>query len=254
MPNAVGSLITFGCSWVKGVGTCYTPGMTADDYNKCVWDEKFSEVNSFRIHISNKLHLFNINFAEAKSSNQRQFRYAKQFFTSDQFNSLRAEKKPIYVLWGITSTARNELYSLKDNDLYNFTYTGGHELAKMMVQLSYDHTNEVNQLGIEMRFWNIFFESIEVKNIWVDLFNHHNYINPVKNLVGYDENPRDLLSYLAKRSGVVTEDTRYHTSTWRNDSDRLNRLTHSGIINPYSFHPTAGSHLALADYLVGKLI
>ena len=73
-------LITFGCSWVYGVGVNYEEGMSIDEYKPNAWDEELCEEYSFRGLIKKNLNVDHINFAQGGSSNQRQFRIAKTFF------------------------------------------------------------------------------------------------------------------------------------------------------------------------------
>ncbi len=78
-------LISFGCSWTYGVGANYISGMTKKDLEDVAWDVSQIEPLSFRKIISNKLDRVHINFSSRGSSNQRQFRLAREFFlTKDQ--------------------------------------------------------------------------------------------------------------------------------------------------------------------------
>ena len=83
-------LITFGDSWVYGVGAGFT---YIDNYKKWPNDlyQRFILKNlethtkySFRKHLSRDLGLENLNFSEGGSSNQRQFRYACEYFIRDK--------------------------------------------------------------------------------------------------------------------------------------------------------------------------
>ena len=169
-------LITFGCSWTYGVGVNYSAGISRNEFMNHAWDKSQCDKLSFRGLLSSKLELDNINFSSGGSSNQRQFRLAKQFFVSDRFKLLKKKYKTIIVLWGITSTARNEMYDLKKKQMVNFFLNEStHLIAKELVKYSYDHNNEVKQLALEMKFWNLFFEQHNVDNVWFDTFNHHEY-------------------------------------------------------------------------------
>jgi hypothetical protein len=172
-------LVTMGCSWTYGVCSGYTPGMSRLDLEKISCNDSLCNQMSFRGLLSKKYNLINKNFSTGGSSNQRQFRLAKEFFSSEEFLELQRKFDDIIVLWGITSTARNEMWSLESNDLVNFFYSDTKlNLAKSLVQFNYNHEQEVAQLATEMRHWNIFFKNLNIKNLWFDTFNHHNYSIP----------------------------------------------------------------------------
>jgi hypothetical protein len=170
-------LITLGCSWTFGVGVGYTQNLSLDEYKSIAHNSDLCNTLSFRGILSTKYNLVNKNLAEGGSSNQKQFRLAKMFFSSDEFKQIQKEFDQITVLWGITSTARNELFSIEDGKLCNFFYSSDSRLAKSLVKLSYDHQNEVDLLEIEMHHWDNYFENLNIKNLWFDTFNHHNYCN-----------------------------------------------------------------------------
>jgi hypothetical protein len=169
------ALITFGCSWTFGVGVGYEEGMKRPEYEKIAWEKSVCDQLSFRGLLSQKYNLVNVNFSIGGSSNQTQFRLAKEFFSSTNFKKLQLEFEKIIVLWGITSTARNELY-LNSRDSYeNIFYSYNTPESKIMLKYFYNHDHEIRQLVTEMRFWNDYFESKNINNLWFDTFNHHKY-------------------------------------------------------------------------------
>jgi hypothetical protein len=168
-------LITLGCSWTFGVGVGYTQNLGRAGYERIAWDSDLCNSLSFRGILSTKYNLVNKNLSDGGSSNQKQFRLAKMFFSSEEFKKIQKEFDQITVLWGITSTARNELFFIEDNRLRNFFYSENSHLAKSLVKFSYDHQNEVDLLEIEMRHWDNYFENLNIKNLWFDTFNHHDY-------------------------------------------------------------------------------
>ena len=239
-------LVTFGCSWTFGVGAGYRPGMSDDEYKNIAWDTNLANKLSYRGVLSSELDLTNISFAAGGSSNQKQFRLAKTFFPTANLK----EYTNVIVLWAITSTARNELYSLEQNKLVNFKYEQDDlKLTKALVKWSYNHDHEVAQLATEMLFWNDYFKAKNIKNLWLDTFNHHNYPMTIPNLVGVDTNPRDMLSQLALSNGMTDLDDNYHLSSWSVDSNKIPFLTSKGLLNPISNHPTELGHRQIANLL-----
>jgi predicted RNA-binding protein with PUA-like domain len=184
-------LITFGCSWVFGIGVGYQEGMSRAEYKDIVsWDPVICNEFSFRGLFSKNLNFDNLNFSQGGSGNQHQFRLAKDFFFSTTFQDLKEDYDDIVVLWGITSTARNELYQLKTGDYWDFFYAleekdtspvkGQWPFPKDFVLYSYDHNNAVYELILEIRMFNSFFKNNNIKCIWFDIFNHHDYNSNIK--------------------------------------------------------------------------
>ena len=246
-------LITFGCSWTQGVGVGYTVGMNRDQYKKIAWDTRLCDINSYRGILSRQLNIDNLNFAQGGNSNQAQFYAAKKYFASKHFLNYQKNYKKIIVLHAITSTARNFFFDLETHSSCHVKYDLDDKFSKFMVKHSYDHNFEVTQLNIEMRFWNVFYRSLGIKNIWVDTFNHHDYESDIDNLV--DGRPqRDLLSQLCIKNNAQLPDKKtYHLSSWVDDDNRIADLVKIGMLNPISYHPTQAAHQQIADLLEPKL-
>lgn len=168
-------LVTFGCSWTFGVGLNYRPGITHQEYTAGAWDADTSDRLSWRGLLCDQHGFDHVNFASGGSSNQRQQRLASQYFSSTRFQKHREQYARILVLWGLTSTARNELYLAQDQKLRNFLYADGSEISKALVTHAYHHDYEVWCLRLMMQHWDLFFSSQGVENFWFDSFNSHNY-------------------------------------------------------------------------------
>ena len=232
-------LITIGCSWTYGIGSGYKNGMTRKEYKSVMHDPDTCYNNSFRGMLCNKYNMHNKNFSVGGSSNQTQFRLAKNYFTSDQYQQDLDQYNKIIVLWGITSTARNEAYFNDSKQRKSYFYTNNYTIAKVTATEHYSHDDEVQQLALEIKFWNMFFKREELDHLWFDTFNHHDYAASVTDhfLFG-DQSPRDLLSQLAINNGWQSKNDSYHRSEWAVDSERSQLLSEIKVINPYSLHPT----------------
>ena len=102
-------LITFGDSWTYGVGLGYNDNQTEKEYFDSAHDKTFT-AKSYRQLLADSLGYENVNFAEPGSSNQTQFRKAREYFLNNK------QEQPI-VLWGLTSVYRIEVYDI-DNKEY----------------------------------------------------------------------------------------------------------------------------------------
>lgn len=181
------ALITLGCSWTYGVGVGWHEGMDDVAYRAVAWNAEVCDQLSWRGILGQKLGAVNVNLSSGGSSNQRQFRLARTYFSRPEFKSL-LDGHDITVVWGITSTARNEMYDLDAGHLLNFSYSHGSDLSRALIRHSYEHQHEVFVLSQEMLHWNDFFEKLGVSNHWFDTFNHHDYGLPSPGIDHYREN------------------------------------------------------------------
>jgi len=267
-------LITFGCSWTYGVAAGYNTAYFVDNQNDykskaeeikaTFWDSDLNVPYSYRSLLCKKYNLKNINFSESGSSNQTQFRLAEKFFESKEFFDIQKKYKDgIYVSWAITSTARAEFFINKLNKFETIFYNSSRtrkyppivKLSLLLATEFYNLEQEVEILNIRMKHWNTYFEGLGIKNIWIDTFNHHDYLYPPYNLVFKEDIPRDLLS---KITNMVTYDKSfYHTSEWTTDGIPIKKGIDLEILNPYTMHPTPKGHEMIADILspeIEKLI
>jgi hypothetical protein len=181
------ALITLGCSWTYGVGVGWKPGMNKTAYNAVAWDPEICAEQSWRGILTRRLNASAVNLSLGGSSNQRQFRLARTYFSKPEFRTL-IDSHDVMVLWGITSTARNEMFDLETRHLHNFPYDNKSDLSKAMTLHCYEHQHEVFMLSQEMLHWNDFFESKGVKNYWFDTFNHHEYQLPTPGIHYHQSN------------------------------------------------------------------
>ena len=232
-------LVTFGCSWTYGIGSTYVDGIPQEQYTKIRKDD----TNSFRKILCERHNFSNVNFSQGGSSNQRQFRLATEYFNKP------IEEETI-VLWGITSTARNEFWSNHKGKIcsihYNIcTSNPLEELSDLMRRNHYNHESEVSILTERMLHWNNYFRMLGVKNYWFDTFSHNDYDIP--NMCWRDEKPRDLLSKLCEQEGMTVRDDSYHYSIWKEDCDRIEYLLDKQVVNQISHHPNQKGHQMIAD-------
>ena len=253
-------LVSFGCSWTYGVALAWEPGFTFEQYRATKMQKDVADKYSFRAILADEFDLEHINHAVGGSSNQRQFRVAEEF----EF------KEGDIVLWGITSTARNEIW-LDDEKFYKGyfysqaadckehmvkrqkPYVDGDlcKLIKMTVKNWYSHEEEVRRLYYRIKHYNDYFKSKGVKVLWYDTLNHHNYDQVPDNMLYGHEQYRDLLSRLCKINGYTKLKDKYHFSWSKdfNDCGRIDFISKNGIANPFSGHPTKEGHRQLADMM-----
>ena len=183
-------LITFGCSWTHGVGVNYEPGMSRKEFKADYWNPAYHDQYSFRALLCQEHNMHNINFSVGGSSNQAQFRLAENFFSCLKFAEYQKEYSEIVVLWGITSVFRNEIYYNQEKESKSYFYTDESLLSKVIVSDHFDPQYEMSLLYQKIIFWNKFFDLMGIKNLWVDTFNHHNYVlrPPTHVMESYQQN------------------------------------------------------------------
>jgi len=229
-------LITFGDSWVAGVGAGYQKGQTMTEYKTIAWSNIQSYPKSFRSLISKKHYLENINFSNGASSNQRQFRKASEYFLMDNLID-----KDIIVLWGLTSVYRTEYFSTHKRDFVNIFLPDEDPFSKILAVKSFDEAIETDRLFYQIKLFNSFFSNMGIKNYWFNVFNEHKFPDKIDNLL-FDGN--SLLSCLINDCDPNNE---YHKSDWSDTDRKITKAKGDGLVNPYSFHPTQESHIKIAD-------
>ena len=241
-------LITFGDSWVYGVGA----GYTYDEPINWEMHEKYTDnllsdefINcGFRILLAERMGLQNINFSRPASSNQKQLRYASEYFLRDK----NITKNSI-VLWGLTSVYRNEFFNTKLNKYENFFIPDSNiGLSKVLSVRYMSEKIEVEKLYYNIELFNHYFKSIGIKNYWFNIFNDHDFPNEVDNILF---NGNSLLSVLLND---YEKNDYYHKSVWSGETDRkINTALKNKLVNPYSQHPTKESHSKIANLLYNEL-
>ena len=241
------ALITFGCSWTKGKFSWYDPNilrcteMSRQDMQR--HDPQEVDEYCFRTILSRRHDYVNINLASGGSSNQKQFRLAEEYFNTDDYKKY----DNVIILWGITSTARLDVWDNERKKYKNFHLTKLKNLK--WATDHYDHDVEVKRLSTQMQHWDNYFRMIGVKNYWFDTFNHHNYTYDSPNMIMSHEKSRDLMSNLCIDMGHKSSMNGYHHSIWKLDDDRIKFLLKKNLVNPHTHHPNRECHIKIADML-----
>ena len=249
-------LVTFGCSWTYGVGAHYVDGMRMPEYRIDAWNPSINNELSFRGILSKKYNIENINFSMGGCGNQRQFFRLKKFFNSDMYKDLVKENAEIVVLHGITSTARNYVYNVKEKVAQDimFNDTNLDSAMKSYIANYKCDEHELELLSNEIQFINQFYKANGIKNLWFDTFNTHKYSFELDNFLGYhNHETRDLLSQMALQTGIQDMDKKTHDSVWKVDTNRIEFLINSKHLNPISTHPTKLGHQLIADIISKEL-
>ena len=245
------NLITFGDSWVWGVGAGYQKGQTKADYKQISHDESYTK-HSFRSLICKKHNLSNRNFSIGGASNQQQFRFASEFFIASKLRDLTKKQDNKFtqenmVLWGLTSVYRHEVWNIKKSLYENIFMTHDVEYAK---NYSVNHLNEnveTERLYFQVELFNAFFKTAGIKNYWFNVFNEHKFPKKIPNMLF---NGMSLLSIL---TDDYQENDKYHKSDWKDTDRKIQKALDMNLVNPYSLHPTKQGHEKLFKLLETQL-
>ena len=237
-------LITFGDSWVYGVGAEYQDGMSDKEYIEIAQSES---KNCFRQLISSKLGLDNVNLSEGGSSNQAQFRLALEtFFGKDKLKWAASD----IVLWGITSVYRTELWNTEKSAFKTITLPLDPKnplIAKIIGIHHHSEEEELKILGNQMNMWNSYFKANNIKNYWFNLFNDHSWDINIDNFLFKDSS---LLSLMINDNKI---NDKYHKSVWHFTDRKIKIAKEMKLVNPISGHPTKKGHEIIADILMKEI-
>lgn len=174
----------------------------------------------------------------------------------EEFEIFREDQRPKYVFWFITSTARIEYYNSVTQEFDNeFLTSPQSQLSKLILANYYNHDYELEKLAQQMTLWNSYFAQNNIKNIWIDTFNHHAYPMYVENRLDFQTNYSDLMSNMCLFQGFDQfKDTDFHISGWEADDARSAYLKNQELLNPHTLHPTLNGHKLITDILIPKVV
>ncbi len=239
------NLITFGDSWVWGVGAGYQKGQSKENFKKISDNTKYTK-NSFRSLICNQFGLKNRNFSAPGSSNQQQFRFASEFFLGSKLHNLTKKHDHNFtqeniVLWGLTSVYRHEVWNKHTAVYDNIFMTSNEKYAKNYVMHHFDENLETDRLFYHIELFNAFFKLTNVRHYWFNIFDEHVFPRKFTNMLF---NGVSLLSLLTED---YAQNDQYHMSNW-NDTDRkITKAIQMQLVNPHSLHPTQTGHKKILD-------
>ena len=233
-------LFTFGDSWTYGVGLGYNDNQTEKEYFDSAHDKTFT-AKSYRQLLADSLGYENVNFAEPGSSNQTQFRKAREYFLNNK------QEQPI-VLWGLTSVYRIEVYDI-DNKEYRSVHlpstTGSNKtFSKIYATKYFDEEKATEELYQNVRMFNIMFTHYGIKNYWYNIFNEHSFSGNIHNIL-FDG--QSLLSIL---SDDREPNDNYHKSNWNDVDRKIKKAEEMKLVNPFSKHPTELAHKKIHDKIL----
>lgn len=263
-------LVTFGCSWAYGEGSGYTEGMTQEEYENIQHDSLICWENGWRKPVVNHFKFSHTNLAEYGSSNDRQFRLAKKYFSSKEFSKLLSSGTKIIVLWGTTAVNRYDFFlnsSRKheklllnnvESDLLRFG-TEQDLFTYALRKYTYNEEMRIRELELEIIHWNQFFKLFNIQNFWYDTLGSYDYKIKPYNFFDIKKENRSLVSVVAeahrKESNYykVRNTLKEKASQIFDDKDDFTYAIDNEVLNSYSYHPKPKYYKAISEYFIEKL-
>lgn len=291
--------VFFGCSWTYGKYLNWQQFVDSPEKFDLETEYQQAELYSYRSRIAQHFNADQLNFSEGGSSNDRQFRFAEEFFLSvynthdlknieNNYNNVKDASWPsidqltpeqilecinhrvfvpsprrleilknyykdITVVWFITSFSRKELFNVNTQDYENQFLTVDNNFSRFFHKY-YTTDNEIKNISAKMLLWNSWFDQNNIKNVWVDTFNHNNWSAEISNRLDFGSKYSDLMSNMCINSNLSTANfSGYHTSEWLADENRSQDLVQAGYLNSKTLHPTQSGHELIANLVIPRL-
>ncbi|CAB4129179.1 hypothetical protein UFOVP112_277 [uncultured Caudovirales phage] len=260
--NKPSVLIAVGCSWVAGAYMDTDPATTEFVFDYKV-DKKFRDQYSFAGLLQQKLNLDQIHFvARDGASNDNQLRNLLAYLDTH-----RQDWSDIFVLWGLTSIYRWEIYSNSLGRIEDSAYgrTLQNEIIEEETKYYFSHfwnkEFELEKLGNSVALLNGYLNNLGIKHLFVNSFQGYSAEDlKIKNISPEwfympDDSSNDLLSMLCKSNDIEVAKSKM---PWLNlvrpkesqfNTKAVRELQKHGWLDVATSHPTVKAHSLIADKL-----
>jgi hypothetical protein len=251
-----------GCSWTRAWGandSCLEFG--SPDFKD---DPAFMLEKSYAGRLARYLGFESIiNMAMPGSSMDLQARFLVEFLQKN-----RAKLRRVFVLWGLTSHTRWELYS---NDIGKPTgfqlganvppsaasfYPGRSEQMKFFLKHHWNETHELERYGQKIVMCHSYLRMLDIDHLFFPVFESFNQTNMNLNNV---DNCNFFSKDLPVNDMLGIWRAQCHSSTYQRvssnpfcdeDKAKLNPLIDAGLLSKKFAHPTELGHLDIFNHLV----
>jgi hypothetical protein len=247
-------LIAIGCSWTRAWGA--VDNCSDFDIDYCD-DLNFYNNNSFVGKISDHLALSSkIVMALPGSNNDTQTRLLIELLQKN-----RKQFGRVFVLWGITSHLRWELYSNKINApsmymLGSRVPTGKDTERKWHMVHHWNNEFELERLGQKIVTTSSYLKMLDVDHLFFPVFESYNNNNmnlnnvDAKNYFNINESCNDMLHLWAQEQQVSIQETVLSNPYCNKDKNNLQSLINAGYLNKVHAHPSVKGHADIASKLI----
>jgi hypothetical protein len=245
-------LLAAGCSWVAGRSIDTDPSVLDVDLDH-VEDSKFVREHSFAGILQKKLGLDELQFvAKNGSNNDTQFGDIVSYI-----NLNRDRYSKIFVLWGLTSIYRWEMYSNSMNRVRPCVL--GRDSKNVEVKNYFkNHWNEdyeLSKLNVKIISLSGYLNSLSIDHLFFNAFQSYKFDIASKNFYRVSEPNNDLLSFLCQTNDIEISDKKipwlnlYTVKEKQYNPGCIKKLQEKGILDRATAHPTVQAHKLIAEEL-----
>jgi hypothetical protein len=253
-------LIAAGCSWVAGRAIDTNPVAPTFDFDH-VEDSVFVEQHSFAGIVQRRLGLDKIHFvARHGSNNDEQFSNVITFINNnhDQYSE-------IFVLWGLTSIYRWQMYSHATGQTESCMVGKKFKVDELSKEVKYyfshhwDKETELKKLGTHIIALNGYLKNMGINHLFFNAFQSYNNsdlnISVVPEFYHSTENNNDMLSFLCTKNNIPFTNS---SVPWLNllkpankqyNNQAVKKLQSAGMLDRATAHPTVQAHELIANEL-----
>lgn len=255
-------LIAVGCSWVAGAYMDTDPTTTDFDYNHEV-DPEFRRQHSFAGLVQQRLGLDQIHFiARNGASNDDQIRNLIAFIDTH-----KDDYSQIFVLWGLTSIYRWEVYSSSLGYIEDSAFGRDTHKPEVLEEIKYYYSHfwnkeyELEKLGNKVLLASGYLESLGIKHLFFNSFQGYSSENllvkniKIKSFYHPEKQDNDMLSFLCDKNKVQIKKTSVpflnllRPAGKQMNSSSIKELQIAGWLDCATAHPTVKAHKLIADEL-----
>lgn len=240
-----------GCSWVAAKSIDRAPKSADIDWGH-VEDLNFVKSHSFAGILQKKLGLDEIHFlAESGSNNTAQLHKIVEFVKQNKNNYSK-----IFVLWGITSIYRWQMYSSSTEDIEDCVYTSIPFKKNVDFRQEIDYyfkhfwnkDYELAKLGNNIELLNGFLLSHNIDHIFVNSF--QTYTKEDLQITANCLIEKDMLKMLCDEYSISSPVGFLNVMLPHNKQQtEITQLHNLGLLDVATNHPTVKAHSLIADYI-----
>lgn len=255
-------LVAVGCSWVAGRAIDIDPADTTFDLSH-IEDPAVVAQYSFSGLLQKKLGFDQLYFIAANASNnETQVRKLINFIENNKDNYSQ-----IFVLWGITSVYRWEMYSDSSKDIESCVFgrrysEGLNEEVDFYFKHLWNKEYKLEQLGNHVVMLDAYLTQHGIEHLFFNSFDSYTdqdlMINSIDDNMFYRvrESKNDMLSFLCVKHNVKLTTT---SVPWLNlvrptvkqiyPNRAIKELQNKGVLDNATAHPTISAHSDIAEEL-----
>jgi hypothetical protein len=252
--------ISAGCSWARAWGADDAWGHQTQSRHEYKDNLDFLQNHSYSGLVSKHLNLSAMMMlAVPGSNNDMQSRLIIEFLQKNK-NKFRK----IFVMWGITSHLRWELYSNSLNTPSMFTVgnklgPGKEEERNWYLYHHWNEKFELERLSRTIITTHAYLKMLDIDHLFFPVFESFNQqlmdldnVAP-QNFFELDTNPNDIMSLWCQQEKIKRPKNVLSNAFNSKDKEKLTQLIDRGYLAETTAHPNTKGHADIADKLIAHI-